>query len=548
MLPKSDDFDFGQFHRGQMPLPIKDMMSVLYEDIRSHEEGNVAPDTVGADFFFIQFFINYDMYWDFDRIEEDFMKHCYDKLRDFANIQYYKHTATRYSKPDDSHKTMVMGLILNGAKFGDEYCKGLIRYLFKTYHKSLYKQLKRFNKISADEILCLCHENETADLGLMGIILTMCSIDNIQMQDEVSLLYRFLNKRFKDYEIEDVRYLVFSDELFEECREQVEMWMEEDEKAHPQFRRQCKTYWDENEFVAACLRHLGYPDDYLENCLENDMGLAIQFTRTLAVLRTVYPKKEFTFEEVQKYTHLYSAVSALIDVSENFDSVNREFLGLEPDYDDCDEETLFHPENIVVSNAHKVKEEKKIPANIAPIEKDNISEDDYLAEIAELRKKLNQKEMECKQLKSQFAATNSAKRETERLLNKYENDRNELIALREFAYRLEQEVPEIEQTSVDEMKAIITDKSYVIIGGHVNWVNKLKSEFPKWTFILPSAYKTVDADGLDNKDMIFFFTDHISHAAYGKFVAIARERKIPFSYLHGVNMEQIIRQIYESGK
>ena len=26
------------------------------------------------------------------------------------------------------------------------------------------------------------------------------------------------------------------------------------------------------------------------------------------------------------------------------------------------------------------------------------------------------------------------------------------------------------------------------------------------------------------------------------------ERMIPFSYLHGVNMEQIIRQIYESGK
>ena len=146
------------------------------------------------------------------------------------------------------------------------------------------------------------------------------------------------------------------------------------------------------------------------------------------------------------------------------------------------------------------------------------------------------------------ALDNFAKKETEQLLNKYENDRNELIALREFAYRLEQEVPEIQQTSVDEMKAAIADKSYVIIGGHVNWVNKLKSEFPNWTFILPSAYKTVDAGGLDNKDMIFFFTDHISHVAYGKFVAIARERKIPFSYLHGVNMEQIIRQIYESGK
>lgn len=140
------------------------------------------------------------MYWDFDRIEEDFMKHCYDKLRDFANVQYYEHTAARYSEPDNSHRIMVMGLILNGAKSGDEYCKGLIRYLFKTYHKPLYKQLKRFNRISVDEILSLAHEDETADLGLMGIILTMCSIDNIQMQDKVSVLYRFLDKRRRDFE------------------------------------------------------------------------------------------------------------------------------------------------------------------------------------------------------------------------------------------------------------------------------------------------------------------------------------------------------------
>ena len=553
MKPMNDDFDLGQFHRGSMPLPPMDLMSVLFEDMRSHEEGDVAPNTAGADFFFIQYFMTDDMYWDFDRIEEDFMKHCYDKLRDFANVQYYEHTAARYSEPDNSHRIMVMGLILNGAKSGDEYCKGLIRYLFKTYHKTLYKQLKRFNRISVDEILSLAHEDgsENADLGLMGIILTMCFIDNIQLQEKVYVLYRFLDKRRKDFEREDeedVRYVEFADGLFEECREQVEMWMEEDVKAHPQFRKQCKTYWDENEFVGACLRHQGYPDDYLYKCMENNMGLAIQFTRTLAVLRTAYPKREFTFEEVQKYTHLYSAISALIDVSENFDSVNREFLGLEPDYDDWDEETLFHPENIVVSSAPKAKEEKKVLTNVAPVEKDNTSSDDYLAEIAELRKKLNQKEMECKQLKSQFAAANSAKKETEQLLNKYENDRNELIALREFAYRLEQEVPEIQQTSVDEMKAAIADKSYVIIGGHVNWVNKLKSEFPNWTFILPSAYKTVDAGGLDNKDMIFFFTDHISHVAYGKFVAIARERNIPFSYLHGVNMEQIIKQIYESGK
>lgn len=134
------------------------------------------------------------------------------------------------------------------------------------------------------------------------------------------------------------------------------------------------------------------------------------------------------------------------------------------------------------------------------------------------------------------------------VLTMYKNDREELIALREFAYRMEREAPEIPVVGGDEMKAAIADKAFVIVGGHVNWVNKLKTEFPKWSYVLPSAYKTVNASSLENKDMIFFFTDHISHVAHDKVIGIARERKIPFSYLHGVNMEQIIGQIYENGR
>ena len=212
------------------------------------------------------------------------------------------------------------------------------------------------------------------------------------------------------------------------------------------------------------------------------------------------------------------------------------------------EDTLFNPENNTFSEAPKHKEEKKPLTSIVKTETKDVKEEDYLAEIDELRRKFSQLDMEYKQLRNQYAALNSAKKESDNLVAKYKNDREELIALREFAYKLEQEAPELAEDSLDEMKAAIADKAFVIVGGHVNWVNKLKTEFPKWSYVLPSAYKTVDASSLENKDMIFFFTDHISHVAYGKVIGIARERKIPFSYLHGVNMEQIIRQIYESGK
>lgn len=362
------------------------------------------------------------------------------------------------------------------------------------------------------------------------------------------MLFTHLEKIRQEYEAEDeedTQYMEFADGLFEECREQVDKWVEEDEKAHPNYARQLKDYWKEDEYVAGCLKHLGYPGDYLYRCMQNHMGLPIQFTRTLAVLRTVYPKREIAFDEIQRYAHLYSAISALVDVSEELDNVNREMLGLETGYATWEEDTFFHPENIVVHKSETPKNEPHVLTKVAQVETDTVTKEDYLAEIDALRSRLSQREMEYKNLKMQYAAANFARKESEALLSKYQNDREELIALREFVYHLEQEAPEIETLSLDVMKEAIATKKYVIVGGHVNWVNKLKAEFPGWTYILPSTFKTVDAGSLDHKDMIFFFTDYISHAAYGKFIGIARERKIPFSYLHGVNMGQIVRQIYD---
>ena len=531
---------------------IAGMMSLVMDDVREHAEGGVAPDTRGADYFFVMYFVNEDMGWDFDRIEEDFMKHCYDRLREFGQAQYYGSSLARHSTPTASHRKMVMGLILNGAKSGDEYCTELIKYLFKTYYKKLHNQLKRFSRITLAEIESLSEspEDGAVDIGYIAIILTLCSLNHIVLQDRCSVLYKLLNKKCEEDEAmqdENTEITELADELFEECRKQVEEWVAEDKEKHPRFMGQYKAYWKDYEFVSGCLRHFGYPQEYLYDCLENDMGIVIQLTRTLAVLRTVYPGKDFTYEDVQRYTHLYSAVAALVDVSENLDRTNLLLLGLEDDYDSWDDETMFHPENIKVAAVKKTGENRKPMVNVANIES-TASSEDYLKEIDELRRKLNHREQELKNLRTQYSASQMARKEAERALEDYGNDRDELIALREFAYHLENENPELDEMSVEDMRKVISEKNYFVIGGHINWINKLKSEFPKWTCVLPGQHTNVDVDALINRDGIFFFTDHISHSAYGKCIAIAREHKIPFGYLHGVNMEQIIRQIYESGK
>lgn len=45
---------------------------------------------------------------------------------------------------------------------------------------------------------------------------------------------------------------------------------------------------------------------------------------------------------------------------------------------------------------------------------------------------------------------------------------------------------------------------------------------------------------------VYFFTDTISHTKYNQFMNVVRERKIPFSYIHGVNIEKNIRDIYKN--
>lgn len=427
-----DEFDFRKLNKERVPAADLELFFSFMQDMKSYKSsGEIAPDTRGADYFFLEAFVTDDMMWDFDRIEEDFMKHCYDKLREFGQVQYYE-IAAKYSSPEESHRSMVMGLILNGAKSVDAYCVALIKYLFKTYHKPLYKQLKRFSKISVEEVLAISESDHMPNFYNLGIVLTMCAIDNVVLSDHCSILYKWLEKRqdeIEDEQDESTEFMEFSDGLFEECRLQVEEWVAEDEKNHSSYRHQNKIYWKEDEFVGGCLNHLGYPVDYLMRCMENNMGLTIQFTRTLAVLRTVYPKREFSFEDVQRYKHLYSAVSALVDVSEAYDNVNRDFLGLKQDYATWDDDTLFHPESITFSEAPKHKEEKKPLASVVKTESKDVKEEDYLAEINELRRKFNQRDMKYKQLRNQYAALSQAKKESDNLVAKYKNDREELIAL-----------------------------------------------------------------------------------------------------------------------
>ncbi len=531
----------------------KDLANFIFNDLVDKEKGVVvAPDTTGVDYFFLRYFITDPLEADFPVILQDFMDKCRDRLNEFNEVGWYREEQSRTIRPLDGMYNRIMRLMYNGAKIGDEYCVELIKNLYKVYYKKEYNQLKRFTSIGPDEIFSLT-ESEYDDIKVadIGRVMGMCPFMGIKFQDSCSFLFKYLESRRDSWiedEEEESEFVEFPPGVFEEAQAQVEQWYAEDEKKNLPYDKLRRKYWDLGEFVGACLKHRGYSEDYAFFCIENNMGLKIQMTRTLALLKTIHPGREYIYEQVQELTNIYDLVAALTDVAEHFEYEVGYLLGDKVDEIDI-EDAWFNPANMSYKKAAPKKNEKKPITNVAPVSNGEIAEDDYLEEIAELRSRLHEKEQENKYLRDQFRAVKRSAEETDGMLKKYEEDRDELIALREFVYNSEHDEEDaVQEDKLPEMKAYIADKNVVIIGGHVNWQNKLKEMFPDWKYVSLTSFKTVDGSMLENKDKVYFYTDYISHTSYYKFIAAVRERKIPFGYIGSYNLDKVVRQIYKDLK
>lgn len=527
------------------------VMSLLMQDMMNRKEGKVAPDTYGADKFFLEGFLTDDMDYDFMAIARDFLKHNFDRLKEFNDLAFYDNDQSRLSDPERALHIRILNIMYNAAKAEDPYSAALIKYLYKTYHKKEYKLLKRFSKISVGELFSLSeNEQKSCSFETMGRILGMCAIMGIEMEDKCSVLYLLLEKRRKEIdEEEDINFLNFREGLFQECAEQIETWQEEEREKpnNKKYADACKRFWELDSFVGMALEHEGFPDDYIYRCNISFAGTKTLFARTLALLKSVYPKREFTYEDIQTYAHIVNAVEALANVSDMMDNKISELLGISDDRYELDgEECIFKPENIVYKDAkQQTKPSLQKPVNVAQVSNGKAAEADYLKEISELRQRLREKERESKYFIEQYNQEKRQLSELQEVLKKYESDREELIVLRNYLYEISEKAPELPKQSIEEMKEAIVDKRVVIIGGNDNWIKKIKQEFPKWKFLGANVSGAVNSMKVRSAEMVYFFTDTLGHSNYSKFMQVVREYKVPFGYIHGVSINANIAQIYK---
>lgn len=545
-----DEFDINFEESYDMEkVRSKDLLRAFMEYEMKHEVGKVAPDTTGADKFFIDGFFNGTLNYDFWIIARDFMNHHFADMPEFEKIASYMNGNTYLSAPDEALRIRIFSIIYKAAKSGDSYCVSLVKNLYKTYHKREYKQLKRFKKISVSEVFSLAEsEDGSVENEAMARILGMCSIYGIEMEDKCAILYILLNHYREEWdETCDTEFYEFPEGLYQQCLEQVDAWMDEEENGSKRYVDYAPHYWKIDSFVGRCLERFAYPEDFIYRCDPEFYEQRNLFAQTLALLRSVYPKDEFLYEDVQKYAHIYKSVAALVSVCDSYDENLNELFGISDRHLLDGKPCLYKPESeITVKQVCCV--EKPKPVTISPTANGKAEEVDYLKEIEELRHRLHKKEEENRSLKMQYEQTRRELKENTELLKKFENDRTELIALRNHMYQIAEEdvVGEIE--NVDEMKAYIADKNIVIVGGHTNWVNKLKRDFPNWKFFDANISRVNEAMVLDGTEQLYFFTNHLSHVTYGIYISIVRENKIPFGYLHSVNIDAMIRQIYNDMK
>jgi uncharacterized coiled-coil protein SlyX len=150
-------------------------------------------------------------------------------------------------------------------------------------------------------------------------------------------------------------------------------------------------------------------------------------------------------------------------------------------------------------------------------------------EIQRLTDKLSKENKDAvKPYMSEISKLNARVRELEKGLESEQEKIPELNALREFAFAAQVEYipPETNVTLAEATR----DKKIIVIGGHVNWRNRMKERYPAIAF-LDGHNKMLNTSVFENADFVLFFTSNMAHTVYEKIIYQLRDKKIQFGYL-----------------
>lgn len=496
-------------------------------------------DRTAAEFIFLDTFITDELAHDFPEIEIDFIRHCRDKLPQFGQDAIPLTDLLKCTSIINNHQQRALASMLCGAKRGDSYCTELLKSMYKTYHKKEYSQLKRYAELTPRcvEDLCVDEYYENGKVALntekMARVLTIAQFFKIPYASGCDMYFISLKKDMD-------RYLEEESDL--DC---IEIGREDIENLKGKLRPVLEAFVNSLEdgpsdglrLAQEMMKIGGLPPENVSMC-----GTDAFAAYDLALIAKVVDSDEINLEQLQSYIMICD-LSRMLGVTLGFiEAETREFL-FQSIPKDSNLKVLQSLKNIKLADS-VVKGENKTsakPKNPEPTEEIIKTED----MLAELKSKIQDAVSVGTHFQEEYKKEKALREELEAKLYDYNAIKQELVALREFAYNSTEEMQSAPKIPIAEMKKAIANKRITIVGGNENWVKKIRQEFPNWKFVSANVSNTVDNTSILKAERVILFTDTLGHSNYYKFMQTIQAHDIPFSFLHGVNIDRNIIQIYE---
>lgn len=123
-------------------------------------------------------------------------------------------------------------------------------------------------------------------------------------------------------------------------------------------------------------------------------------------------------------------------------------------------------------------------------------------------------------------------------LEKAEAKNKEVDLLREMVFEIKMcDLPESKTSLVELVKG----KKIVVVGGHVNWQNKMKTAYPDM-IILDGHLANVDISMFKDADLVLFNTSNMSHKLYYKLIDTFRSNSVKYDYLGRITNSALLEQ------
>ncbi len=179
-----------------------------------------------------------------------------------------------------------------------------------------------------------------------------------------------------------------------------------------------------------------------------------------------------------------------------------------------------------------------LPEEIKSLEEEN---ETLKEKVAYLEQRLKRSQSQTEAQRQLYEQARDENKELQQILMDTEK---QLQALeKENAGTSEVNTSESPLPSNEEILAMLGKEKVIFVGGHENWVKKLKQLLPEWEFVGRRGNMTT-LEGLSHADEVFIYTDSLAHSLYNKVISVIKRAEVPYYFVHSLNIDNLIREMY----